>query len=170
MAALLNICGALCSTLQSMADWRPLLECRTVTLPRRKTRWNLQGCPKLANRSQRLVSQCSPYCEDIIWGRHCCLTSFFPIVDTCLSVENIARRSCAIVPRSRLFGNFLGPAFPASRAQHISDLHSKFALGPHHVSKYGSASVRPLRLGEEKKKIDDRKKPQDENIMVCPIP
>jgi len=27
----------------------------------------------------------------------------------------------------------LGPAFPASRAQHISDLHSKFALGPHHV-------------------------------------
>jgi len=29
--------------------------------------------------------------------------------------------------------------------------------------------VRPLRLGEERKK-EDRKKPQDENIMVCPIP
>jgi len=29
--------------------------------------------------------------------------------------------------------------------------------------------VRPLRLGEEKKKLD-RKKPQDENIIVCPIP
>ena len=29
------------------------------------------------------------------------------------------------------FGDFLGPAFPASRVQHISDLHSKFALGPH---------------------------------------
>jgi len=28
---------------------------------------------------------------------------------------------------------FLGPAFAASRVQHISDLHSKFALGPHHV-------------------------------------
>jgi len=26
--------------------------------------------------------------------------------------------------------------------------------------------VRPLRLSEEKKKIEDRKKPQDENIMV----
>jgi len=25
----------------------------------------------------------------------------------------------------------LGPAFAASRLQHISDLHSKFALGPH---------------------------------------
>ena len=35
------------------------------------------------------------------------------------------------------FGDFLGPAFPASCQQHISDLHSKFALGPHHVSKYG---------------------------------
>jgi len=32
-----------------------------------------------------------------------------------------------------IFGNFLGPAFAASRVQHISDLHSKFALGPRHV-------------------------------------
>jgi len=32
---------------------------------------------------------------------------------------------------------FLGPAFAASRVQHFSDLHSKFAIGPHHVSKYG---------------------------------
>jgi len=33
--------------------------------------------------------------------------------------------------------------------------------------------VRPLRLGEEKKKKkieEDRKKPQDENIMASPIP
>jgi len=38
-----------------------------------------------------------------------------------------------MVPRWRLFGDFLGPAFPASRVHHSSDLHSKFALGPHHV-------------------------------------
>jgi len=25
--------------------WRPQLECHAVTLPRRETRWNLQGCP-----------------------------------------------------------------------------------------------------------------------------
>jgi len=25
--------------------WRPLLECRAVTLPRHETRWNLQGAP-----------------------------------------------------------------------------------------------------------------------------
>jgi len=35
--------------------WRPLLKCREVTLPRLETRWNLQGCPKLANGSQPLV-------------------------------------------------------------------------------------------------------------------
>jgi len=34
-----------------------------------------------------------------------------------------------MVHRRGIFGDFLGPAFPASRVQHISDLHSKFALG-----------------------------------------
>jgi len=35
--------------------WCPLLEYRAVTLPRCKTRSNLQGCLKLANGSQLLV-------------------------------------------------------------------------------------------------------------------
>jgi len=30
-----------------------------------------------------------------------------------------------------------GPAFPSSHAQHVSDQHYKFTLGPHHVTKYG---------------------------------
>jgi len=47
--------------------------------------------------------------------------------------KDIARQSCGMVPRWR----FLGPAFAASRVQHISDLHSKCALGPRHVWKYG---------------------------------
>jgi len=34
-------------------------------------------------------------------------------------------------------GDFLHPVFTASRVQHISDMHSKFALRPHHVWKYG---------------------------------
>jgi len=33
--------------------------------------------------------------------------------------------------------SFLRPAFPASRMQHVSDLHPKFALRPHHVWEYG---------------------------------
>jgi len=56
--------------------WRPLLECRAVTLPRRNSRWNMTGCSKPANQSQPLVSRSSPYCKDV-WRRYCCLTSFF---------------------------------------------------------------------------------------------
>jgi len=33
-------------------------------------------------------------------------------------------------------GEFLGRAFPASCVQHISDLHSKFALGPHRYGRH----------------------------------
>jgi len=58
---------------------------------------------------------------------------FFPIVDTCLSCEDIARQSCAIVRRWRIFGDFLRPVFSESRLQHISDLHSRIALRPHRV-------------------------------------
>ena len=57
--------------------------------------------------------------------------------DTCLSCEDIARQSCGMVPRWRFFASFLRPVFAASHVQHISDLHSKFALRPHHVWKYG---------------------------------
>jgi len=35
-----------------------------------------------------------------------------------------------MVPKWRIFGDFLRAVFSASDAQHISDLHSKFALGP----------------------------------------
>jgi len=56
--------------------WRPLLECLAVTLPRRETRWNLQGCLKLQDRSQPLVGRSSPYYGDM-WRRYCCLSSYF---------------------------------------------------------------------------------------------
>jgi len=38
-------------------------------------------------------------------------------------------------------GDFLRPVFAASHVQRISDLHSKFALGPHHVPKYGKHPI-----------------------------
>ena len=134
MAALPNIGGALCSTLQF--GWRRLLECHAVTLPRRETRWNYLGRPKLTKRSQPLVGRSSPYCGDML-RRYCCLTSFFPIVDTCLSCEDMARQRCAMVPRWRFLATFLRPVFAASRVPHTSDMHPKFALRPHHVWKYG---------------------------------
>jgi len=53
---------------------------------------------------------------------------------------------------------------PVNRMQHISDMHSKFALRPHHVQKYGIQSLTAeIRRGKKRKK--DRKKPQGKNIM-----
>ena len=114
----------------------PTTRCRAVTLPRRETSWNLQGYPKLVNWSQPLIGRSSPYCGDM-WRTYCCLTSFFPIVNTCLSCGDIARQSGAMVPRWRFLATFLRPVFSASRVQQVSDLHLKFALRPHHVWKYG---------------------------------
>jgi len=83
--------------------WRPILECRAVTMPRCETRWNLQGYPKLLDRSQPLVGPSSPYCGNM-WRKYCWLTTvFFPIVDTCLICEDIARKICAMVPWWRFF-------------------------------------------------------------------
>jgi len=78
----------------------------------------------------------SPYCRNI-WRRYCCLTSFSPVVDTCLSCEDIARQSCTMVRRGRLFGDLLRPVFSAIRVQHVSDLYPEFALRLHHVWKHG---------------------------------
>jgi len=120
--------------------WRPLFDCHAATLPRRESRWNLLGCLKLANRSQPLVGRSSPYCEDI-WRTILLLNIFFSVVDTCLSCEDIAWQSCAMVPKWGAFGVFLGPAFPVSRVQHVSELHPKFAVCPHHLWKYGRHSI-----------------------------
>ena len=93
-------------------------------------------------------------------GETLLFNKLFLIVDVCLRCKNIARQSCAMANRWQIFGDFLGTAFPASCAEHIRDLHSKFALGPHHVQKYGRlviwyGNLRRLRLGEEKK--EDRR-------------
>ena len=95
--------------------WHQLLECRAVTLPRQETCWNLLGCPKLANRSQPLVGRSSPNSEDV-WRRYCCLTSFFPIVDTCLRCEDTARQRCAMVPKWRFFASCI---FSEPHAVHL---------------------------------------------------
>jgi len=74
----------------------------------------------------------------ILWGHVgeiSLFNNFFPIVDTCLSCEDTARQSWC------QNGDFLRPVFSASRVQHVSDIHSKFALRPHHVWKYGCGSM-----------------------------
>jgi len=99
--------------------WRPLVECRAVTLPRHKTHWNLQGCLKLASRSQPVVGRSSPYYEDM-WRKYCCLTSFFRLSIHALTAKIWPDK----VARWCRDGDFLHPAFTTSHVRHVSDLHS----------------------------------------------
>ena len=85
-------------------------------------------------------------------GETLLLNKFFPIVDMCLCCKDIAQHSYAMVPRWRIFGQFLGAAFTASHVQHVSDVHPKFALkATSCVEVWQTSNLRRLRLGEEKK-------------------
>jgi len=126
--------------------WRPLFNAALCLTPTTgvpcsnaaKTRkpLKLPGVPQI---NEKISAATGPKFT-ILWGHVeeiLLLNNFFSIVDTCLSCEDIARQICGMVPRWRFLAPFLGPAFAASRVQYLTDLHSKFALGPHHVSKYG---------------------------------
>ena len=112
---------------------------------------------KLLDRSQTLVGLSSPYCGDM-WKRYCCLTSFFPIVDTCLSCEDIARQSCAMVHRWRFFASCIFSDRLAARFRPASKICTKATpcgLSVWQTSSlavWQTSSLRRLRLGEEKKK------------------
>jgi len=81
--------------------WHPLLECRAVTLPRRETRWNLQGALTNETISAASGPKFTILCEHV--EQILLLNKFFSIVDMCLSCEDIARQICGMVPRWRLF-------------------------------------------------------------------
>jgi len=133
MVALPNIGCALCSTPNAAKfGWCPLLECRAVTLPRRESCWNLQGCPKLANRSQPLGGRSSPHYEDV--GEVSLFNKFFFRLSIHAAAAKIQPDKVVQWCQN---DDFFRPVFSASRVQHISDMHSKFALRPHHVWKYG---------------------------------
>ena len=93
MATLPNIGGTLCSTPQF--GWRPLLvPCSNAA----KTRNPLKFAGVLQTHQQISAASgpSSPCCVDM-WRRYCCLTSFFLIVNTCLSCEDTARQTCVLV-------------------------------------------------------------------------
>ena len=50
--------------------------------------------------------------------RYWCLTSFFLIVDTCLSSEDIAQQSCAMVPKCRFFASCISSEPRAAHFRH----------------------------------------------------
>jgi len=85
-----------------------------------------------------------------------------------------------MVRRWRSFGEFVS-CIAASHVQHISDVHSKFALSTHYVWKYGRHPIATAENRRRKKKEEKGKKPQPQNIMdmmgravlvtclVCPV-
>jgi len=104
MVALSNIGGALCSTPQSLADAHYWMPCSNAAKTRNPLKF--AGVPQTTGSiSAPLVGRSSPYCEDV-WRTYRCLTSFFPIVYTCFSCEDIARQSCAMVPRWQFLATF----------------------------------------------------------------
>ena len=69
---------------------------------------------------QPISAVSAPYCEDI-WRRLLLFNKFFPIVDTCLSCEDIAQQNCAMVPRWRILAVFFASCiFSEPREAHFT--------------------------------------------------
>ena len=118
-----------------------------------KTRNQLKfaGYPKLINRSQPLVGQSSPYCGDM-WRRYWCLTSFFPIVDTCLSCED-GPTNLWDGAQMAIFGDFFASCvFSEPRAVGFRPASEIRIRATPCVEVWQTSNLRRLRLGEEKKR------------------
>ena len=68
-----------------------------------------------------------------------------------------------------IFGDLLCPGFPESLMQHISDMHSKFALRPHHMSKYGRSATAEIRRGKKEEEEEERRNHRIKIYVACPI-
>jgi len=103
MATLANIGGAFCSTLQVWLTPTTRVPCSNTA----KT-WSLlklAGVPLTSEPISAASQPSSPYCKDT-WGRYCCSTSFFLIVDTCLSCEDIADKVVQSCPDGEFLAIF----------------------------------------------------------------
>jgi len=146
--------------------WRPLVECRAVTLPRRETRWNLQGCLRLTDTSQPVVGRSSPYYEDM-WRRYCCLTSFFQLSISALDAKIWPDKVARWCRDGDFCVLYLQQAACTAARFRFKIRRTKATPS---VEVWQTSNLRRLRLGEENK-IEERKKkerwkPQDKNIMA----
>ena len=131
MASLPNIGGNLCSTPQRLTDahyWVPWSNDAKTRNPLK-----FAGVPQ----TRQQISTISSRKFTILRGhvrRYRCLTSFF---SDCRYMPQLRRYSPTKLCNGAKMAIFLRPVSSASSVQHISDMHSKFALRPHHVWKYG---------------------------------
>jgi len=103
MVALPNAGGALCSTPPSLADAHYYMPCSNAAKTRNQLKFG--GVPQ----TNETISAASGSKFTILW-EHVeeirLLNKFFPIVDTCLICEHVARQNCAVVPQMAIFGDF----------------------------------------------------------------
>jgi len=116
--------------------WRPLIKCRAANAAKTRNPLKYDGVPQTR---QSIIAVTGPKFI-ILWG-HVEEILLLNNVFFRLSIRALMRRysPTKLYDGAQManFGDFVGPAFSASRVSHVSDLHSKFALRPHHVSKYG---------------------------------
>ena len=128
MAALPNIGGTLSSTPQSVLTPNTRVPCSNVAKTRNLLKF--AGVPQTTGS----ISAASGPTFTILWGHVeeiLMLIKFFPIVNMCLRCEYIySPTELRDGAQMAIFDDFLRPVFAASRAQQVSDLHSKFALRP----------------------------------------
>jgi len=117
MVALLNIGGALYSTPQSMADAHYYMQCSNAAKTRNQLKFG--GVPQ----TNEMISAATGPKFTILWGHLediLLLNKFFTIVHMCLSCEDIAQQSCAMVPRWRFLATiFASCIFSEPRAAHF---------------------------------------------------
>jgi len=104
MVAMPNIGGALYSTSQSLADAHYYIPCINAAKTRKPLK--VAGVPQTPKRisaasKPKFTILCGHVEEILLLNKF-----FFPIVDTCLSCEDIARQICAMVPRWRFLATF----------------------------------------------------------------
>ena len=135
MVALPNIGGALCSTPQSLADAHYYMPCSNAAKTRKPLK--LPGVPQ----TPEMISAASGPKFTILWAHVediLLLNKFFFRLSIHASVAKILpNKVVGWCSDGDFLHHFCVLYFSASHVQHISDLHSKFALETHHVWKYG---------------------------------
>jgi len=153
------------------SGWRSLLDCRAVTLPRRETRWNLQG-----PQTGKLILAASRPKFTISWGHVediLLLNKFsfrLSIRALVAKIYPVAWQSCAVVP----LATFCVLCFQRAACSRFQTCILNSHKG--HTTCGSMADIQSaaaeIRRGKNEKEEERRRKNklQHENIMVCSIP
>ena len=131
MVALRNIGGALYSTPQTLADAHYYMPCSNAAKTRNQSTFG--GVPQTNEK----ISAAGPKFT-ILWGHLEHILLLNKLFSDCRYMPYLRRYSLTKLcdgAQMAIFGDFFASCISVSRVQHISHLHSKFTLGPHHVWK-----------------------------------